>query len=309
MPEVGEKVRVGDFEFMNFYRHWAMEAVQPGKPFEPMKAVTGYGEVSFYDPESFWEKWGRHNLPFYVEPKFDGIRLIGHVSGDKVNIFTVDKERDRADVLPGPVKSLKSIGHEVIIDGEMILLDETGKPRPRHEMAAIVSTKKRFPEDAKFHWYIYDLLYLDGKDLSGLPFEERRKHLEDLFEDIDDDILKLSPSYRIEDKKDFDEAFPKCANFITSEGAMTKRADAVYEVGTEAKTWAKIKLKFEIKVQVIGRYLRPNPWDEKPKQDLEGAEALAAFKKLQKNSRTWVLRCAFKGKGGKLVPIERHRRS
>jgi len=68
---------------------------------------------------------------------------------------------------------------------------------------------------------------------------------------------------------------------------------------------SKLKLAFELKTSVIGIYRKPFPFPkgQVPKSDLTGQEAISTFKRLQQKSKTYILRCAYRGKTGKLEAI------
>ncbi|GAI04790.1 unnamed protein product, partial [marine sediment metagenome] len=84
---------------------------------------------------------------------------------------------------------------------------------------------------------------------------------------------------------------------------MAKSTEGKYNLAGRTGEWAKLKLAAEIKVSVIGKLIKPLPLRPAPKSDLTGDEAIRTFKRLQKNSKTYILRAAFRDKAGKLVPI------
>lgn len=86
---------------------------------------------------------------------------------------------------------------------------------------------------------------------------------------------------------------------------------SIYHFETSRETFAapvivhnsKLKLAFELKVAVVGTLRKPLSLRPAPKSDLTGDEALRTFKRLQKDSKTYILRCAYRGKTGRLEPI------
>jgi hypothetical protein len=282
-----------------------MVAIQLMTPFQPLKAKGGYHKFEFFDADELWKQWAQlyieQHIPLIVEPKYDGIRLTAHKRGRDVKIFTEDAKRDRAHILLDVVEEIRKLpADELIIDGEMVIWGEKA-PIPRHEMIKIVVAKQ--PLHERFHYNIFDLLWLNGKNLTTEPLENRLKALARLLPK-DLEYLKRVRGWKVSSKAEFDKAIKKAADFPGSEGAMIKSAASQYLLGRTAE-WAKYKTAFEIKVQVIGILRKPNPWPKAPAHNLVGAEALNAFKRLQKASQTFILRGAILSNDGKkLIPIE-----
>jgi len=271
--------------------------VSPLRPIQPLKSQTGYGEYTFYDPKSFWEHWGEPNLPFYIEPKINGVRLMAHKRGGKIAIFTEDRKRDRADYLPELVEDLRSLNCDsVILDGEAVL---PGKDRA--DMIAITSSNT--PVEG-IVYYVFDLIYKDGEDLTDHPLEDRQKILRTVVQQESNlKSIRLLPSYRITNKSDFDKYSKKCIEYPESEGFMAKKADSTYDVDGRSTGWAKMKLFKEIKVKVIGIFKKAI----KPATShspVKGEAAIKLYKELAEDSTTYMLRCAIYDPESKLVPIE-----
>lgn len=276
----------------------ALESLKLFEPIQPLKSQTGYGEFTFYDTEKFWEFYGQENLPFYMEPKVDGLRLMIHSDGNRVAIYTEDRKRERSQYLPELVEDVKKLNAEVILDGECIIPGET-----RANMIKIVTSTEPV---TGVQFYVFDVIYLNGKDLTELPFEERRKILENLFDSLDSDrllSLRLIPSYRIADKDDFVKFLDDCLEFPHSEGFMAKTADGKYSLTGRTQSWAKCKLFHEVKAMVIGIH-RQATESVKGHKPVSGEEAVKLYKQAAKHSQTYILRCAMYSPEGKLVPIE-----
>jgi len=242
-----------------------------------------------------------------VEQKFDGIRLQVHKLGNRVAIYTEDKKRDRSTVLPDVVKEVRALPHHsLILDTETVWW-EGGEPIPRHAMVGIVVRKKPFVEE-DLRLNCFDVLYLNGRDLTDLPWSERQEALKKILPK-DGKHLKRVEGRIVSDKEAFLAAMKWAGAYPGSEGAMLKSTWGTYKtVGRAPKTpeWAKVKLTFELKIKVIGIQKKPNPWPagQKPKSDLTGAEALSAYKHLAEKSRTYLLRGIVGGPGTKSTPIE-----
>lgn len=239
-------------------------------------------------------------MPIAAEAKFDGIRLVLERDGNRVWIFTEDKKRDRARFLPNVVKEMKKLScTSVILDSETVIW-AGGAPIPRHEMIKIVVSKTPLAEE-EIHCNIFDCLYYNGKDLTDLPWTERQKYLKKVLPKDLKYLKRVIPCI-ITNRRTFDNCIRWASKTAGSEGAMLKSTESKYVTGRSGD-WAKIKLLFELKMAVIGLLRKPLPLRPAPKSDLTGSKAISTFKHLQQKSKTYILRCAYRGKTGRLEPI------
>lgn len=110
------------------------------------------------------------------EIKFDGYRLLGFVSGRQAQLRTRNS-KDWTGSFPSLVTSLEKLKVEnAVLDMEAVIVDQQGKTSFQALQAALGDGGK--PE--KIVAYVFDLLHLDGKDLTKLPLTERKEKLESL---------------------------------------------------------------------------------------------------------------------------------
>src|SRR5208283_1583331 len=76
------------------------------------------------------------------------------------------------------VKSLRELGHEAILDGEVVVLDETGKSQFQ-----LLQNYQRTGK-GQLVYYVFDLLELDGEDLRKQPLIRRKELLATLLDDL-----------------------------------------------------------------------------------------------------------------------------
>jgi bifunctional non-homologous end joining protein LigD len=95
------------------------------------------------------------------------------------------------------------------------------------------------PERPPIVFYAFDLLQLNGKNLQGLPIEERKAKLEELLKKPPGE-LRYSASFA----KDIPELLDR-ARTLGLEGLIGKRAGSRYEAGKRSGAWIKIKLHLE----------------------------------------------------------------
>jgi bifunctional non-homologous end joining protein LigD len=93
-------------------------------------------------------------------------------------------------------------------------------------------------------YMVFDLLYLDGSDLTSLPLQERRRLLEETI--VPSERIRISPSTEGTGK-----ALYAAAAEQGLEGIMAKRLSSVYVPGARSKDWLKVKVSFDIDVVIV----------------------------------------------------------
>lgn len=162
------------------------------------------------------------------EKKYDGYRIVLSVGGGTAHAFTRSglDWSEKFTVLTQAALGLQC--RSALIDGEAVVLDASG----RSDFQSLQAALKTAPRDIAY--YAFDLLSLDGEDVTGLPLLERKARLRRIIPEGSRQILysehvrgageKLLQSY--------------CKAGL--EGVVSKRADAPY-VGSRAGGWVKTK--------------------------------------------------------------------
>jgi hypothetical protein len=179
---------------------------------------------------------------FLIEPKYDGVRVQVHKKDEAVRIFTDEGNRIE-DKFPHLVKDILAYHLEsFILDGEIVKYK--GNSRLSHkEVAGYIHDRSNPPEDSHFKFKLFDILYLDGKDTTSLPLEQRKNLLDKNFPDT-------NFVHKVKYEKSTAEELPSKIKVIaTSEGAMIKKSDSKY---FDQKDWYKWKRHFELDVLVTG---------------------------------------------------------
>ena len=207
---------------------------------EPMMAKLGTGIPK---PETAWG----------FEFKWDGIRAQSYVDGGRVRLMS----RSGEDVTPR-YPEIHAMGralgsNEVILDGEVVALDEKGRPsfeQIQQRMGLTSETEiRRKMKVVPVTYMVFDLLWKDGHSLLPTPYIERRGLLAQ---------LKLSgaswqtPPF---EKGGGGQAMLEASAKAGLEGIMAKKLDWPYEPGRRSGAWVKIKNRNRQEL-VIGGWLQ-----------------------------------------------------
>ncbi len=161
------------------------------------------------------------------EIKWDGYRAVAEIKDKEILLYSRNG-LNFSGTFPIVADQLKSITTNAVIDGEIVALNEEGKPD--------FQLLQHYSEnhDRPIQYYVFDLLELNGQDTTGLTLVERKELLKKLLPPNEvvkysDHILENGKSFfRVSKEKDL-------------EGIMAKRADSKYYPGKRSPDWLKIK--------------------------------------------------------------------
>ncbi|AGZ35694.1 MAG: DNA ligase D [Pseudomonas sp.] len=178
---------------------------------------------------------------WHYEVKFDGYRILARIDADDVRLFTRNGH-DWSAKLSRQVEALKALGLDSAwLDGEMVVVDENGGT----DFQALQNAFDTEHDD-NITYYLFDLLYLSGKDLRELPVQDRRATLAKLLEHNTSDTLKFS-----EDFNQPVDSLLASACRLGLEGLIGKRADSVY-MSRRSSDWIKLKCKQRQEFVIVG---------------------------------------------------------
>ena len=176
------------------------------------------------------------------EIKWDGYRAIAEIKDGKVNLHSRNNKsfnKKFSDV----AEDLKIIEGDVILDGEVVVVDEEGK--------SSFQLLQNYQKTGKGNlvYYIFDIVYLNGYDLTELPQITRKKILQKI--EFNTSHLKISDHIEKNGKEFF-----KAAQEKKLEGIIAKNKEATYDPGKRVKDWLKIKI-LKRQEAVIGGFTKP----------------------------------------------------
>lgn len=175
------------------------------------------------------------------EVKFDGYRMICWLNRGKVRFWSRN-HKDWTSKFPTLVKAVQSLpAQTAILDGEVVILDTRG----RTSFQGLQKSLGR--AQAAFIYQIFDVLYLDGYNLTRTPLRGRKTVLETLFESLPQQgQLRYSDHF----EGDGVEFYKKACKFGI-EGTISKLADSLYE-STRNRNWLKAKCHLRQEFVVAG---------------------------------------------------------
>jgi len=184
------------------------------------------------------------DIDWIFEIKWDGYRAIADLQGKKIKLYSRNglSFSEKFSVI---AEALKNIKHNAVLDGEIVLLDEKGKP----------SFQKLQHYEDNIHlplvYYVFDILFLDKKDVRHLPLLQRKKLLQKLLSKNKTDIIRYCDHVARKGKAMFKVAVEK-----DIEGIIAKKIDSEYTCGIRSKDWLKIKNKNSREGIIVG-YTEP----------------------------------------------------
>jgi bifunctional non-homologous end joining protein LigD len=191
----------------------------------------------------------RREADYGFEVKWDGIRAIAYSEPGRFRM----ESRKLSDIT-FQYPELRPLGRELgssdaVLDGEIVAFDDQGKPsfeRLQQRMNLTSESQiKRRARQVPVAYVIFDLLYLDGRSLMGLPYEERRERLE---------ALELRGPHWQTPAYHRGEGAPLLQATVEQglEGVVAKRLDSPYEPGRRSGAWIKVKNRQRVRLEVGG---------------------------------------------------------
>ncbi|HET7009398.1 MAG TPA: DNA ligase D, partial [Anaerolineales bacterium] len=161
------------------------------------------------------------------EIKWDGFRAVAEIRPDEVRLYSRNLVSFMEDY-PPVVEDLKKIGFQAVLDGEIVAVDSDGKSQIR------LLRNYRTTRRGNLVYYVFDLLHLEGHDLTRLPLVRRKEILRK--------VLPALPHIRFSDHiEQHGKAFYEKAIANGLEGVLGKDRNSPYRIGERSREWLKVK--------------------------------------------------------------------
>jgi bifunctional non-homologous end joining protein LigD len=168
------------------------------------------------------------------EFKWDGVRVLALFTGGAPQLFA--RSGAVVTVAYPEIAGLR-LPEGTLLDGEMVVFDAKGRPSftalAERMHVRDAGRAARLAVTAPVTYMIFDVLFLDGIDYTGLPYQARRERLEEL--DLGGTSWMVPPAFGD------GAATAAAARENRLEGVMAKRTDSVYLPGRRSPDWVKVK--------------------------------------------------------------------
>ncbi len=175
------------------------------------------------------------------EIKWDGYRTLAFMNDGNVELKSRNDKSFSEKFYP-VYDALKEKKLNAVIDGEIVVVDDNGHAN----FGALQNWRSE--ADGTLLYYVFDILWCDGYDVTRLPLVQRQQILREILKE--DDLIKVSRAFKTSGIE-----FLKAARGMGLEGIMAKREDSTYQTGIRTKDWLKIKAGKRQEV-VIGGFTR-----------------------------------------------------
>jgi bifunctional non-homologous end joining protein LigD len=180
----------------------------------------------------------RQEADWSFEVKWDGVRAIAYIKPGRLRLESRNLN-DITDAYPEVRGILRDLGmREAVLDGEIIAFDDDGRPSferlQRRMHVTSPSAVRRLMASTPVVYAIFDLLYLGGHSLTGLPYEQRRERLEEL--GLQGPAWRVPAAHRGRGRGLLDATAAQGL-----EGIVAKRLGSRYEPGRRTGAWVKVK--------------------------------------------------------------------
>lgn len=176
------------------------------------------------------------------EVKWDGYRAIAKIGEGNLHLYSRNQQTLNAQY-PEIIESLSRLNFSAVLDGEIVVLDEAGVS----QFGLLQDYQQQLT--GALAYYVFDILWLEGHDLRGLPLARRKEILTR--------VLPVLPHVRLSQHIETSGVeFFKLAIAHGLEGIIAKDMQSHYRAGERSRDWLKIKI-FQQQEAVIGGYTEP----------------------------------------------------
>jgi len=228
------------------------------KATEPAEPNESIAETSDIDTAALLKKAPKAKMPSGIKPmlatlvdepfddpdwvyevKWDGYRALGFINKGEVELLSRNKKTFDEKFYP-IYNMLQGWKIDAVIDGEILVLNDKG-------ISNFGNLQNwRSEADGELVYYVFDLLWYDGKNLMGLPLIQRQAILKNILP-TDDDRIRLSKVFNASGI-----VFFNAAERMGLEGIIAKKAGSTYSPDLRSKEWLKIKVNKRQEVIIAG---------------------------------------------------------
>lgn len=184
-----------------------------------------------------------NNKEWLFEVKWDGYRTIAYIKKNKVLLASRNQNSFNA-LFPIIAKEMEDVTDDIVLDGEIVIVDQTGRSQFQ-----LMQNYQR-TQQGNIFFYVFDILHLNGHDLTKVPLIERKEILKSILSQWNLNRVRYSDHVIEQGIPFFREAKKQHL-----EGILAKRIESLYQM-KRSKEWLKIKVHQQQEV-VIGGFTQP----------------------------------------------------
>jgi bifunctional non-homologous end joining protein LigD len=172
------------------------------------------------------------------EVKWDGYRAVAEIRDEGVSLYSRNGISFDKKFFP-ITEALRKLRFDAVLDGEIVVVDDQG--RPDFQML------QHYQDSGSGHllYYVFDLLYFRGHDLTDLPLLRRKELLKK--------ILPSTSKIRFSDHVGKEGVlFYSAAKEKGLEGIIAKHSQSMYEAGRRSRQWLKVKTQLTQEAMIAG---------------------------------------------------------
>jgi bifunctional non-homologous end joining protein LigD len=172
------------------------------------------------------------------EVKWDGYRAVAEIRDRAVSLYSRNLISFEKKFFP-IVEALRKLRFTAVLDGEIVVVDDQGRPD--------FQKLQHYQDSGSGHliYYVFDLLYFQGHDLTDLPLHERKEFLKK--------IIPSTPRIRFSGHVWKDGVlFYNAAREKGLEGIIAKHSQSVYETAQRSRQWLKVKTRLTQEAVIAG---------------------------------------------------------
>ena len=202
------------------------------KPLVPLSFMLADVMFSAQEIEEYYKK------PLICEFKYDGIRVQLHKLKNQVKMFS-RKLEDITGSFPEIASAAAQVPNDFIMDGEVLAYKE-GRPLHFQELQKRLRRKEvtdRMKIEIPVVYVPYDMMYVDGESVIGIPLKERKKLMSEIV--VKKPMIDLG--YQIKSSANEIAAMFERSREAGHEGLVVKDPESQYHLGKRGRYWAKLK--------------------------------------------------------------------
>jgi bifunctional non-homologous end joining protein LigD len=231
---------------------------KPAEPAEALADTAAETSPDDLDPVALLKKAPKSKIPKGIKPmlatlvdtpfddpdwqyevKWDGYRALAFINKGEVDLLSRNNKSFNDKFYPIH-KVLSETNINAVLDGEILVLDEKG----RSNFGDLQNWRSE--ADGELVYYVFDLLWYDGKNLMDLPLNQRQAILASILP-TNEDNLRLSKVFNANGIEFF-----HAAEKMQLEGIIAKKRSSTYSPDNRSKQWLKVKVHKRQEVVIAG---------------------------------------------------------